>query len=1132
MLSWDSSMVIKWGGDDDELNNFGGQYFIDSFFDITYEIPPERENISVRSSNTQGRNLQGRFIQGISLQGISLQGISLQGISLQGMNLQGMNLQGMNLQGMSNSCTVTVEVAQERGDFNGTQDIAGYENGSRIIFRSQMNTYWESYGEGKDLHPDFYWMAVKFKGYSESEDDLNDNDNPNMNYTRFRLVQRMNFSLLFGDDDSEIEMHADFMTKAELIGAVAVDINDSKNDQSQRSGNGSEDKPSWIIQTHTIQFNFDLKLTSSNASENRNYSLWKVGWFVSNIIENYDSSNRSAHGNESSNRVIISTWREFDSSSRYKVGINSNSNVYVNGTSLYAIISKWSSVGPTSNFKVEIEGVAAGHFTGVDNLSIEQEVIDYNNDREETSWCRVSSRMGANQRGNFTLPEVDDEVLVAFSQVDGNNAMVKYNDLVRNTSISVKVQNLTPGIEPIANRNLIVKFDSGNSSYRANITHIIKIVNDRAGNYTYIKIKIDIYEYYKDAAGNTLKRLFRSYTFEFNISIENYKPEPIYTEDFEGNISRLQNTNKNLWQAGKPSYGPTMVPSGERCIGTGISGSYSNNQTGRIILPEMDLTGLRNPELIFKHWYDIENGSDGGRVLVSSDGGRTFNALEPVGGYPEYVSVFNARAYSGISKGWEYGRFDLGPYANKKLLIAYEFASDDSKSRAGWYIDDVTIKESTSSTPGTGGTGVGDDIYEENDLRLNSPDVYEGNYPNLQCLDDDWYRIYLFSNVQLVVRIEFIHAYGDLDLEVYDSMGNLIDYSWSVNDYEEIIINPATDNIYYIYVYGYQGAVNSYELEIEFTSIFTGPGGIGPPDDIYEENDNLGDAVLLSAGTYTNLMCLDSDWYQYNIQPNTYYIIFSIDYNPYYGHPGLEVLSETDYSSSYLSYTGHKGVMKTVFEGLEFYIHVFPYMGINSYTLTITEVTVGGNIITQSNSLIFYDDFEGTSEIQIENFDQSTGQSVPISMAGYGWEIGSAPGIGSPYTHQNEIGTNLGGSYADNFYGYFVLPEITLPSSNQLILRFWHYYDIEEYYDGGRVIISTDDGQTWEELIPENGYPGISDALDKNSVYNGDSGYWEIAEFSLNNYYGEDVLIAFEFASDASINYDGWYIDDILIYWI
>ena len=99
-------------------------------------------------------------------------------------------------------------------------------------------------------------------------------------------------------------------------------------------------------------------------------------------------------------------------------------------------------------------------------------------------------------------------------------------------------------------------------------------------------------------------------------------------------------------------------------------------------------------------------------------------------------------------------------------------------------------------------------------------------------------------------------------------------------------------------------------------------------------------------------------------------------------------------------------------------------------------------------------------------------------------------------------------------------------------LSFQHYYDTESStyaYDGGNIQISTDDGENWEIIYPDGGYPADSvTGLDSEPGYYGNSDGWVQASFDLSNFSGEDVIFRFRFGSDSVIDtYEGWYFDDV-----
>lgn len=79
-------------------------------------------------------------------------------------------------------------------------------------------------------------------------------------------------------------------------------------------------------------------------------------------------------------------------------------------------------------------------------------------------------------------------------------------------------------------------------------------------------------------------------------------------------------------------------------------------------------------------------------------------------------------------------------------------------------------------------------------------------------------------------------------------------------------------------------------------------------------------------------------------------------------------------------------------------------------------------------------------------------------------------------------------------------------------LSFWHRYEIESNYDYGYVKVSTN-GSTWNTLATYDGYQ---------------TG-WSQVELDLGAYAGQSVYVRFEFDTDYSVTYDGWYIDDVVI---
>ncbi|OQY27646.1 MAG: hypothetical protein B6244_09990 [Candidatus Cloacimonetes bacterium 4572_55] len=159
----------------------------------------------------------------------------------------------------------------------------------------------------------------------------------------------------------------------------------------------------------------------------------------------------------------------------------------------------------------------------------------------------------------------------------------------------------------------------------------------------------------------------------------------------------------DVWEWGTPSDGPDEGYASDRCWGTGISGSYAVDCETRLATPKIDLTSMASPEtayLSFHSWWDIQAqtgfGIDGGRVVISIDGGETWEVAVPIGGYPyENILVFDTGpGISGVSDGWEQINFDLSPYLGEKVRIGFQFISDASVQNSGWFIDEISVHSS------------------------------------------------------------------------------------------------------------------------------------------------------------------------------------------------------------------------------------------------------------------------------------------------------------------------------------------------------------------------------------------------------------------------------------------------------
>lgn len=128
------------------------------------------------------------------------------------------------------------------------------------------------------------------------------------------------------------------------------------------------------------------------------------------------------------------------------------------------------------------------------------------------------------------------------------------------------------------------------------------------------------------------------------------------------------------------------------------------------------------------------------------------------------------------------------------------------------------------------------------------------------------------------------------------------------------------------------------------------------------------------------------------------------------------------------------------------------------------------------------------------------------------------------------------GTYSSLSDGGLVTPAITLTS--QATLTFWMWADIENStattaWDGAIVEISVNGG-AYTRITPVDSYPyttigGYSHPWTAGTpCWSGDYA-WTQMQFDLNTYAGNSVRVRFRFGTDSSVNYEGWYIDDIII---
>jgi hypothetical protein len=187
--------------------------------------------------------------------------------------------------------------------------------------------------------------------------------------------------------------------------------------------------------------------------------------------------------------------------------------------------------------------------------------------------------------------------------------------------------------------------------------------------------------------------------------------------------------------------------------------------------------------------------------------------------------------------------------SGKRMVLCYAY---DAAGKL-LSIDELTLQVGANAPPPQA-----DDAFEENDATGAAAAITAGVHQNLQCNDEDWFKLTLAQGASLTATIDFTHSAGDLDLEVVGPAGQ-VGASDGTSNQEKVEKTGLAAGVYKVRVHGYSGARGRYTLTIV-------TGGNAPPpastDDRFEENDTRAAAAAIAAGAYPGLSCKDDDFFK------------------------------------------------------------------------------------------------------------------------------------------------------------------------------------------------------------------------------------------------------------------------------
>lgn len=142
-----------------------------------------------------------------------------------------------------------------------------------------------------------------------------------------------------------------------------------------------------------------------------------------------------------------------------------------------------------------------------------------------------------------------------------------------------------------------------------------------------------------------------------------------------------------------------------RLIGADLQGGSTVWYSGRgddsvmALTREFDLSSAKTATLQFRTWFDIEEDWDYFYVQVSTDGGKTWKILKTPGSTDtnpngnNYGWALTGKSGGAKEAGWIEPSVDLSQFAGIKILLRFEYITDDALNKPGVALQDIRIPE-------------------------------------------------------------------------------------------------------------------------------------------------------------------------------------------------------------------------------------------------------------------------------------------------------------------------------------------------------------------------------------------------------------------------------------------------------
>jgi hypothetical protein len=342
---------------------------------------------------------------------------------------------------------------------------------------------------------------------------------------------------------------------------------------------------------------------------------------------------------------------------------------------------------------------------------------------------------------------------------------------------------------------------------------------------------------------------------------------------------------------------------------------------------------------------------------------------------------FDYGSISNVSGSMSYGASWITPPLNGNYSINGELSDS-----AGNSLTNTTAYFSIGG--GSGPAVLAADPYEPNDTPATASTIsIQSSITNLtvhNSTDDDYYTFNSTGGQRLQIDITFTDSAGDLDMDIYRgaNASTYVGSSTTVTDDESFTVLNSTAGPYYVYVYGWFGDTNTYNLTTTAVNSSAqndaGSGG--------DAGDNSSMAYTLTPGNhqqYTGYVDQTDieDWYNISV-PTGYGISANLSFGASNDMDLYLVNSQATsiIDSSYFSNPETVTSNGTTVGGSNVYIVIDAYTGSGTYTLDIWMFAATNNTtaITGTVQTVMYNSTDG--EFFMTNLTNNAGYDLDVYL--------------------------------------------------------------------------------------------------------------------------------------------------------